>query len=319
MSSGGIDRCPTSISRWRHAAIACVGGLLVTSLGCGPSIDSIKIDGSSTAYPISEAVAETYREERPDVRVTVGLSGTGGGMKKFAAGEIDICNASRRIKPIESEALAAEKVRYVELSVALDGIAIVVHPKNDWVDQLTVEQLASMWRPDAPASKWNEVDPVWPDEPITLYGPGTNSGTFDYFTEAIIGEQQSCRSDYAASEDDNVLVTGVSQDKYALGYFGFAYYVENRSKLKLLSIRNGAGEYVTPTSETIRTNDYAPLSRPLYLYVRESLLDRPDGADFVRYFLGNAARLSSAVGYVPVSDETAAENNSRYANALATE
>ncbi|MEO0531024.1 MAG: PstS family phosphate ABC transporter substrate-binding protein, partial [Planctomycetota bacterium] len=261
---------------------------------------------------------ETYREERPEVRVTVGLSGTGGGMKKFAAGEIDICNASRRIKPIESRALDEGDVGFVELSVALDGIAIVVHPMNDWVDHLSVEQLASMWRPDAPANKWNDIDPAWPNEPITLYGPGTNSGTFDYFTEAIVGEQEACRSDYVASEDDNVLVTGVSQDKYALGYFGFAYYVENRDKLKLLSIRNDAGEYVTPTAETIRTNDYAPLSRPLYLYVRESLLERPDGADFVRYFLDNSARLSQQVGYVPVSDQMAADNDARYANAIAS-
>ncbi|CAE7210688.1 sphX [Symbiodinium sp. CCMP2456] len=281
--------------------------------GCGRQ-ESIKIDGSSTVYPISEAVAEEFREERPGVRVTVGLSGTGGGFKKFTAGEIDICDASRGIKPEEVEALAAAKVPYTELSVAFDGIAIVVNPENDWCDTLTVEQLASIWRPldDSPVMKWNELNPEWPDEEIKLYGPGTDSGTFEYFTEVIVGEAKSCRSDFAASEDDNVLVTGVAEDKYSLGYFGFAYYAENEDKLKLIGVAQGEAEPVRPSLETIRSNDYAPLSRPLYLYVRNDLLTKPEGLEFVEFYLDQAGKMAEEVGYVPVSDEVAAENQKRF-------
>ncbi|QDV75767.1 PstS family phosphate ABC transporter substrate-binding protein [Botrimarina mediterranea] len=281
--------------------------------GCGRQ-ESIKIDGSSTVYPISEAVAEEFREERPGVRVTVGLSGTGGGFKKFTAGEIDICDASRGIKPEEVEALAAAKVPYTELSVAFDGIAIVVNPENDWCDTLTVEQLASIWRPldDSPVMKWNELNPEWPDEEIKLYGPGTDSGTFEYFTEVIVGEAKSCRSDFAASEDDNVLVTGVAEDKYSLGYFGFAYYAENEDKLKLIGVAQGEAEPVRPSLETIRSNEYAPLSRPLYLYVRNDLLTKPEGLEFVEFYLDQAGKMAEEVGYVPVSDEVAAENQKRF-------
>ncbi len=281
-------------------------------VGCGRQ-ESIKIDGSSTVFPISEAIAEEFREERPDIRVTVGLSGTGGGFKKFTAGEIDICDASRAIKPEEVEALEEAKVPYTELSVAFDGIAIVVNPANDWCDSLTVKQLASIWRPldDSPVMKWNELNPEWPDEEIKLYGPGTDSGTFDYFTEVIVGESKSCRSDFASSEDDNVLVTGVAEDKYSLGYFGFAYYAENADKLKLLGVADGEAEAVQPSIDTIRTNAYAPLSRPLYLYVRNDLLAEPEGLEFVEFYLKQAGEMSEEVGYVPVSEEVAAENQNR--------
>lgn len=282
-------------------------------VGCGRQ-ESIKIDGSSTVYPISEAVAEAYREERPDVRVTVGLSGTGGGFKKFTAGEIDICDASRAIMPEEAKILDDAKVPYTELSVAFDGIAIVVNPENDWCGTLTVEQLASIWRPldDSPVMKWNELNPAWPDEEIKLYGPGTDSGTFDYFTEVIVGEAKSCRSDFAASEDDNVLVTGVAADKYALGYFGFAYYEENADRLKLIAVAQGEAEAIKPTVEAIRSNDYAPLSRPLFIYVRNDLLSNPEGLEFVDFYLKQAGKLAGEVGYVPVSDEVAAENQKRF-------
>ena len=282
-------------------------------VGCGRQ-ESIKIDGSSTVFPISEAVAEEFREQRPNVRVTVGLSGTGGGFKKFTAGEIDICDASRAIMAEEAKALDDAKVPYTELSVAFDGIAIVVNPENDWCDTLTVEQLASIWRPldDSPVMKWNELNPEWPDEEIKLYGPGTDSGTFDYFTEVIVGEAKSCRSDFAASEDDNVLVTGVAEDKFSLGYFGFAYYAENEGKLKLIAVAQGDADAVLPTVETIRSNDYSPLSRPLYLYVRHELLARPEGLDFVRFYLEQTGNLAEEVGYVPVSDEVAAENQKRF-------
>lgn len=284
----------------------------LVAVGCGPRAESIKIDGSSTVYPISEAVAESYREEAPEVRVTVGLSGTGGGMKRFTAGEIDICDASRGIKDSEVKSLDAAEVGYTEFSVAFDGIAIVVHPANDWVDSLTVEQLASIWRPEDPVNKWSQIDPSWPDEEIRLYGPGTDSGTFDYFTEVIVGEERKCRADFAASEDDNVLVTGISEDKYSLGYFGFAYYAENLDKLKVLGVTQAGAEPVTPSTDTIRSNAYAPLSRPLFIYVRNDLLEKEVGAKFVDFYLRNAGELAGEVGYVAVSDEVSAENTSRY-------
>jgi phosphate transport system substrate-binding protein len=309
-ANGGGD----GLGAWR-----AVGGALVAvaALGCGPRAASINIDGSSTVYPISEAVAEAYREAKPEVRVTVGLSGTGGGMKKFAAGEIDICDASRAIKPEEVAALAESKTAFTELSVAFDGIAVVVNPANDWCESLTVEQLKSIWRPldSEPVNKWSELDPAWPDEAIKLYGPGTDSGTFEYFTEAIVGEAKACRSDFTASEDDNVLVTGVSEDKYALGYFGYAYYAENADKLKVLGVAQGEGEAVKPSVETIRSNAYAPLSRPLFIYVRNDLLKTPSGAEFVGYYLERAGKLAEEVGYVPVSDGVAAENQKKYAAA----
>ena len=294
--------------------VVCVAAL--ATLGCG-RIESIKVDGSSTVYPISEAVAEAFREEQPGIRVTVGQSGTGGGMKKFTAGEIDICDASREIKESEATALRQAGVGFTEFSVALDGIAIIVHPENDWVISLTVDQLSAIWRPDEPVRKWNEIDPEWPDKEITLWGPGADSGTFDYFTRVIVGEEKRCRHDFSASEDDNVLVTGVSEDLHSLGYFGFAYYAENRERLKIVPIASDENDAVAPSVETIRSNDYKPLSRPLFLYVRDSTLDRPDGAEFVKFFLENAGTLAGEVGYVAVTDETDAENQSKLEAALA--
>lgn len=302
-------------------AAGTILGALAVCAGCGPRPESIRIDGSSTVYPISEAVADSYRESQPSVRVTVSLSGTGGGMKKFTAGEIDICDASRPIKPEEEAALKAADVPFTELSVAFDGIVVVVNPENDWCDSLTVDQLAEIWRPldDEPANKWSDLDPAWPDEPLKLYGPGTDSGTFEYFTEVIVGEAKSCRSDFSASEEDNVLVKGVSEDKHALGYFGFAYYTENSSKLKLVKVAPDGGEPVEATVESIRSNAYRPLSRPLYIYVRNDLLARSAGANFVRYYLENAGRLAAEVGYIPVSDEVAAENLKRFEAAAPAE
>ncbi len=290
-------------------------GLMALSLGvsslvgCGQQPKAIQIDGSSTVYPISEAVAEEFSKARPDVRVTVGLSGTGGGMKKFIAGEIDICDASRPIKNSEKEACEAAGVEYVELSVAFDGLAVITSKENDWCDSLTVEQLKQIWRPENPTSRWNELNPEWPDEEIKLYGPGTDSGTFDYFTEAIVGKSGASRPDYAASEDDNVLVTGVSEDKNSLGYFGFAYYIENADKLKLLGVKPADGEAVTPSLETVRSNAYRPLSRPLFIYVRKSCYEKPEGKDFVSFYLEKASELATEVGYVPVSEEVVAANS----------
>ncbi len=300
----------------RFLAATTLLAIGVSLVGCGPRAESIKIDGSSTVYPISEAVAEEYQKVKPGVRVTVGYSGTGGGMKKFTAGEISICDASRGIKDKEVEALEEAKVPFTEYSVAFDGIAVVVNPENDWCDTLTVEQLASIWRPNDPVNKWSDLNPEWPDEPIKLYGPGTDSGTFDYFTKAIVGEEKSCRADFSASEDDNVLVTGVSEDKNSLGYFGFAYYAENEDKLKLLGVANGEAEAVKPSVDTIRDNSYAPLSRPLFIYVRNDLLEDPAGAEFLKYYLDNAGAMAAEVGYVAVSEDVAAENQEKYQAAL---
>ncbi|MGL4513073.1 MAG: PstS family phosphate ABC transporter substrate-binding protein [Lacipirellulaceae bacterium] len=295
----------------------CVGALSSAGLvaGCSSDAPRVKLDGSSTVFPISEAVAEEFRAVRPDVRVTIGQSGTGGGFKKFCNGEIDICNASRGIKPLEVEACAAADIQYTELSVAFDGIAILVNPANDWCDSLTVAQLASIWRPDEPAVKWSDVNPSWPDKPINLYGPGTDSGTFDYFTEVIVGEEKACRPDFTASEDDNVLVSGIKEDHYALGYFGYAFYVENKESLKLVGIEPEGGKPVFPSVETIRTNEYAPLSRPLFVYVRNQALRRPEGREFVKFYLDQAAAMSSDVGYVAVSDAVEKANTAAFAKA----
>jgi phosphate transport system substrate-binding protein len=286
-------------------------------VGCSSDAPRVKMDGSSTVFPISEAVAEEFRVVRPDVRVTIGQSGTGGGFKKFANGEIDICNASRRIKPEEAEHCSAAKIEHFELSVAFDGIAILVNPANDWCESLSVEQLAAIWRPNDPARSWSDLNPEWPDHEINLYGPGTDSGTFDYFTEVIVGTEKSCRPDFTASEDDNVLVSGVKEDHYALGYFGYAFYAENREDLKLVAVEREAGKPVLPSVETIRSNEYAPLSRPLFVYVRGTTLQRPEGREFVEFYLQQAGAMSADVGYVPVPDEVAAANAKALARATA--
>jgi len=303
-------------------------GLLCLSIGCSQSPDgqdtsqdalsgAVRIDGSSTVYPITEAVAEEFRAAQPKIRVTVGISGTGGGMKKFTAGEIDVCNASRAIKDKEKTACAENGVELIELEVAFDGLAVVINPENDWCECMTVDQLKELWRPESAVKKWSDLNPDWPDEAINLYGPGTDSGTFDYFTKAINGEEKASRADYTASEDDNVLVTGVLSDKYALGYFGYAYYSENKDKLKLLGVDGGDG-CKTPSEETVRALTYQPLSRPLFIYVRKSSLERPEVVALVKFYLENCGQLSTDVGYVPVSDEVAAQNQQRLKEALPT-
>ena len=280
--------------------------LVVWVSGC--SKPSIQIDGSSTVYPITEAVAEDFKTEQPSVRVTVGLSGTSGGMKKFVVGEIDICDASRPIKEAEIAACKANGIEYVELQVAFDGLSVVVNPENDWVDCITVEQLKSLWQPESTVQKWSDLNPDWPSEPIKLYGPGTDSGTFEYFTEAIVGEARKSRGDYSPSEDDNMLVTGVSGGKYALGYFGYAYYEENKDRLKVLGIDNGDGNCVKPSVEAVRDGTYKPLSRPLYIYVNTKALQRPEVHAFVEFYIANASKLAEEVGYVAVPDDVDATN-----------
>jgi phosphate transport system substrate-binding protein len=274
----------------------------------GCSKPSIQIDGSSTVYPITEAVAEEFRNEKPGVRVTVGLSGTSGGMKKFVAGEIDICDASRPIKEPEIAACQAAGVEYIELQVAFDGLSVVVNPENDWVDCMTVEQLKALWQPESTVEKWSDLKPEWPSEPIKLYGPGTDSGTFEYFTEAIVGEARKSRSDYSPSEDDNMLVTGVAGGKYALGYFGYAYYEENKDRLKLLSIDNGDGNCVQPSVEAVRNGTYKPLSRPLFIYVNKKSLEKPEIRAFVEFYVAHANKLAADVGYVAVPDDVDVKN-----------
>ncbi len=256
-------------------------------------------DGSSTVFPITEAMAEEFGAQHPDVRVSVGESGTGGGFKKFCNNETDISDASRPIKDSEKELCAAAGVDYVEFKIGLDGITVVVNPANEFAACLTTDQLKALWNKDSTISNWNQVDPSFPDQPITLYGPGTDSGTFDFFTEAINGTAKDSRADYTASEDDNVLVQGIAGDPNALGYFGLAYFVENQDKLKEVAVDAGTG-CVTPSYETVADGTYTPLSRPLFIYVKKSALARPEVFEFVKFYLQNAPELVKEVGYINV-------------------
>lgn len=267
----------------------------------------IEIDGSSTVFPISEAVAEEFHKLYPNVQVNVGVSGTGGGFKRFTVGETDISDASRPIKDSESEQAMGNGIEYYELMVGTDGLSVMVNPQNDFVDYLTVEELKMIWEPGSTVDSWNDVRPEWPDNPLNLYGPDTDSGTFDYFTEEIMGEARSSRSDYTASADDNVLVQGIAGDRNALGYFGYAYYVENTDKLKLVAIDSGNGP-VLPTKETIEAGQYTPLSRPLFIYVSKSALQRPEVKAFVEFYMENAAELVAEVGYIKMDDQVYLDN-----------
>ena len=283
-------------------ALAACGGAADQNGGGSGEADlsgTIEADGSSTVYPLTEAMAEEFGTEHRDVRVTVGFSGTGGGFKRFCAGETQISNASRPIKDEERAACQQAGVQFEELQVAIDGLAVVVHPQNGFVQCLTVQELRRIWEPNSQLSRWSQVRAGFPDQPLRLYGAGTNSGTFDYFTEAVMGETGASRSDYTASEDDNVLVQGVEGDQNALGYFGYAYFTENRTRLRAVGVDNGQG-CVQPTPETVKAGQYAPLSRPLFIYVNRAALARPEVAAFVRFYLENAAELVPEVGYVPL-------------------
>lgn len=269
---------------------------------------TIKIDGSSTVYPITAGVAEYFAEDFGDVEVLVGVSGTGGGFKKFAVGETDISDASRPIKDKEATICAENNIKYQKLTVAYDGLAVVVNQQNTWVDHLTVEELKKIWiNADDNAKTWADVRAGWPAEPITLYGPGTASGTFDYFNEAIIGEDGASRTDYNSSENDNVLVKGIADDKNALGYFGLAYYEENKDKLKIVPVDGGTGA-IAPSMETVMNKSYAPLSRPIFIYVSDVAAKRPEVKKFVEFYQEKAAEISKMVGYIPLTEaESAAE------------
>jgi phosphate transport system substrate-binding protein len=290
---------------WRLALLL---GALTT--GCPPSEGAraeVKVDGSSTVYPITEAVAEELRKVQPSIRVTVGISGTGGGFKKLAAREVDIAGASRPIKPSEVEACRAAGVAWVELPVAFDGIAVVVHPSNTWARTMTVDELRRLWAPEAQnvVRRWRDLRPDWPDREVHLFGAGVDSGTYDYFTNAIVGREHASRGDYTSSEDDNVLCQGVASDPDALGFFGLAYYEANHERLAAVAIddgdtTNGAGP-IAPSSTTIRDGTYQPLARPVFIYARVEALERPEVAAFADFYLQHAGALSTEVGYVALS------------------
>lgn len=275
---------------------ACAGG--EGDSGQGTLKGAVKADGSSTVFPITEAVGEEFQTANPVVKVTIGVSGTGGGFKQFVTGETDISNASRLIKPEEIEEAKKNGIEYLELKVAFDGLSVAVNKDNDFVTDLTVEELKKIWDTGSTVKTWKDVRSEWPDREIKLFGPGTDSGTFDYFTEVINGEEDRSRSDYTASEDDNTLVQGVAGDKDSLGYFGFAYYVENKDKLNLVAV-----DEVKPSVKTIRDGSYKPLSRPLYIYVNKKSMKKPEVKAFVEFYLKNAADLSEQVGYVPLQDD----------------
>lgn len=298
-------------------AVAAAGTFL-TLWGCGGTAattnttegtaelsGSIAIDGSSTVAPITEAIAEEFGKQHSGVRVTVGTSGTGGGFKKFLNKETDMSNASRPIKESEVELAVKNGVTYVELPVAFDGLTVVVNPANTWVDKLTVEELNKIWAPGSKVKLWSEVRAGWPAEEIKLFGPGADSGTFDYFTDVVNGEEGASRTDYAASEDDNVLVTGVAGEKNGLGYFGYAYFEENSSKLKAVPIVNpDNGVAVAPNKQTIQDGTYAPLSRPLFIYVRSDVMNRPEVDAFIKFYLSaEGSPLVDEVGYVSLPAE----------------
>ena len=268
---------------------------------------AVAVDGSSTVAPISEAMAEEFQGANPGVRVTVGIAGTGGGFKRFCAGETDISDASRPITDAERESCAAAGIEFVEMPVAWDGLSIVVNPSNDFAECLTVAELKKIWEPNSKVTSWRDVRSDFPAQPIKLYGPGTDSGTFDYFTEVINGKAKSSRPDYQASEDDNVLVQGVAGDQFALGYFGHAYVSKNLDKLKVVGVDSGTG-CIQPTDETITNQTYTPLSRPLLLYVKRASMARPEVKEFIRFFMDEAKAIVPTTGYLALDDAQYQQN-----------
>lgn len=260
----------------------------------------IKVDGSSTVFPITEAIAEEYREKQPNIRVTIGVSGTGGGFKKFLAKETDINNASRKIKGKEISLAKKRGIEYLELPVAYDGITVIINKKNTWAQTITTKELKKIWESGSKIKKWSDIRKSWPNEKIDLFGPGTDSGTFDYFTKVINGKEHSSRSDYTMSEDDNVLVKGVIGNQYALGYLGYSYYAENKNQLKSVAIDSGKGG-VQPTLDSINNGTYAPLSRPIFIYVSKNAAKKKEIRDFVHFYLETVGDLVQEVGYVPLT------------------
>jgi phosphate transport system substrate-binding protein len=317
------------MTRLQHllACVPVIFGLAACGSGDRPASEQtaaapsvIKVDGSSTVFPITEAVAEEFQKIRSDARVTVGSSGTGGGFQKFCGGETDISDASRPISAAEIEACGKAGIEFEELPIAYDGLVVVVNPKNTWVQHMTVAELKRLWEPQATGkvTRWSHVRDGWPDREIHLFGAGVDSGTFDYFTEAIVGKARQSRGDYTSSEDDNVLVQGIAGDELALGYFGLAYYEQNKDKLKLVPIDdgkpdNGAGP-IGPSQETVRNGTYRPLSRPLFIYVSTKALARAEVKAFVDFYMDKGPSLVQEVGYVPLSERELQLARKRYSD-----
>lgn len=302
----------------KHRSIYLLLSVAVFAFACGgPRGDNstaghsglIKIDGSSTLFPVTEAVAEEFQNEKQGkIQVTVGISGTGGGFKKFTRGEIDVANASRPILAEEIELAKANGIQYIELPVAYDALTVVVNPQNDWVTSMTVEELKKLWEPAAQEkiTRWNQIRPEFPNEKIALFGAGSDSGTFDYFTDAIVGKAKSSRGDYTGSEDDNVLVQGIEGNKYALGYIPFAYFAPHADRMKAVPIqweKNKVKEPVGPSLENVLAGTYNPLSRPLFIYVNLKSLDKPEVKEFVEFYLRNASKLAKEVKYLPLPEK----------------
>ena len=307
--------------RTRLRAIALLGLLPLVATACGGRdagqgapgeglSGTIQIDGSSTVAPLSEAAAELFQEEHPGVRVVVGTSGTGGGFEKFCTGTTDISDASRPIKPAEAELCKENGVSYEEIVVANDGLAVVVNPENDWVDCLTVEHLKAIWGPESEADSWRDIDPEFPDEPLRLFGPGTDSGTFDYFTGEVNGKEGASRTDYQPSEDDNFVVQGIRGSKGATGYIGLSYVEENPTALKAVAIDGGDG-CVEPSAETVLDGSYTPLGRPLFVYASEELVARPEGQAFLEFYIANDEDIAAQALYIPLSDEQKAASQAK--------
>ncbi len=268
---------------------------------------TIQIDGSSTVFPVTQAVAEEFRKEQPNVQVNVAVSGTGGGFKRFTVGETDVSNASRPIRDSEAEAAASNGIEFIEMRVGADGLSVMVNPANDFVDCLSIAELNEIWKPGSTINNWQHVRSGFPDQRLRLYGPDTDSGTFDYFTEEVNGEAQVSRADYTASADDNVLVRGIAGDRGSLGYFGYAYYQENKDSLKVIGVDNGDG-CVVPEPSTIEDGSYTPLSRPLFIYVNVKSIEKPEVLAFVEYYMDNGYQLTGEEGYVPVDQSVYSAN-----------
>jgi phosphate transport system substrate-binding protein len=316
------------VARWRYGALLLAIGMLAAACGGGNNdgettggggtqlSGTINIDGSSTVAPLSEAAAELFQEQNEGVRVTVGTSGTGGGFEKFCAGETDISDASRAIEDDEKQACESKGIKYEEVQVANDGLSVVVNNENTWANCLTTAQLKAIWDKGSKVNNWNQVDPSFPNEPLKLFGAGTDSGTFDYFTNAINGEEGRSRSDYSATEDDNVTVTGVSGTKGGLGYFGLSYLQENEGKIKGVQVDGGSG-CVAPSTETVQDGSYTPLSRPLFIYPSDKSLERPEVKAFLDFYVNNYQKIAEEALFVPLTEEQAAAAKQKIAQ-LAT-
>lgn len=306
------------MKKFRGLVIACGLVLGFFTQQAFAATKLIKVDGSSTVFPITEAVAEEFQKANSGIKVMVGISGTGGGFKRFGRGEIDISDASRPIKPKEVDLAKENGIEYIELPVAYDGLSVLVNLKNTWVDHLTVKELKKIWEPSSQGTitKWSQIRTGFPDKEIRLFGPGTDSGTFDYFTEAICGKSAASRGDYTASEDDNVLVEGIASDAQALGYFGLAYYEQNKDKLKIVPIddendANGKGP-IEPSSQSVMDSTYQPLARPIFIYISTQAAKKEEVQKFVEFYLKNAPELVAEVGYIPLPKEAYAAALERF-------